>query len=158
MDRPCAARSPYGGRSAGRCGDWRSSGRWRLLARLFDNDEQPSLEAASVAIVDDLGLPTALLDPSVSVDTIVQRFPDLAAELRITTLRDQARELVPVLVREAGRTFLASLAAVDRWTPPWSAPPVPVPVGPASAPSGPVVDLLAGHPGGLRRGGRAAPM
>ncbi|MEV4186003.1 VWA domain-containing protein [Streptosporangium canum] len=55
---------------------------WRLLARLFDNDEQPSLEAASVAIVGDLGLPPALLDPAVSVDTIVQRFPDLGVELR----------------------------------------------------------------------------
>jgi hypothetical protein len=55
---------------------------WRLLARMFDPEEQPSLEAASVAIVDDLGLPAALLDPSVSVDTVVQRFPELAAEFR----------------------------------------------------------------------------
>ncbi|MEQ4300018.1 VWA domain-containing protein [Plantactinospora sp. B6F1] len=55
---------------------------WRLLARLFDGDEQPALESASVAIVDDLGLPAALLDPAVSVDTIVQRFPELAADLR----------------------------------------------------------------------------
>ncbi|MBE1491531.1 VWA domain-containing protein [Plantactinospora soyae] len=55
---------------------------WRLLARVFAADEQPSLESASVAIVDDLGLPAALLDPSVSVDTIVQRFPDLAGELQ----------------------------------------------------------------------------
>ncbi|MEV4751574.1 VWA domain-containing protein [Streptosporangium sp. NPDC049248] len=55
---------------------------WRLLARLFDNDEQPALESASMAVVDDLGLPAALLDPSVSVDTLVQRFPELAAEFR----------------------------------------------------------------------------
>jgi len=55
---------------------------WRLLARLFDPDEQPSLEAASVAVVEDLGLPAGLLDPSVSVDTVVQRFPALAAELQ----------------------------------------------------------------------------
>ncbi|WP_422739288.1 VWA domain-containing protein [Micromonospora sp. WMMD729] len=55
---------------------------WRLLSRLFDRDEQPGLESASVAVVDDLGLPAALLDPAVSVDTIVQRFPALAAELR----------------------------------------------------------------------------
>ncbi|MER5317745.1 VWA domain-containing protein [Streptosporangium roseum] len=54
---------------------------WRLLARLFDSDEQPSLEAASMAIVGDLGLPPALLDPAVSVDNIVQRFPELGAEL-----------------------------------------------------------------------------
>jgi VWA domain containing CoxE-like protein len=55
---------------------------WRLLARVFDGEEQPSLEAASVAIVEDLGLPPALLDPGVSVDTVVQRFPELAAELQ----------------------------------------------------------------------------
>ena len=53
---------------------------WRLLARLFDPEEQPALESASVAIVDDLGLPPALLDPAVSVDTVVQRFPQLEAE------------------------------------------------------------------------------
>ncbi|MEU1753630.1 VWA domain-containing protein [Micromonospora matsumotoense] len=55
---------------------------WRLLGRLFDPDEQPTLESASVAVVDDLGLPAALLDPTVSVDTVVQRFPVLADELR----------------------------------------------------------------------------
>ncbi|TDB98361.1 VWA domain-containing protein [Micromonospora fluostatini] len=55
---------------------------WRLLARLFDHDEQPTLETASMAVVDDLGLPAALLDPSVSVDTVVQRFPALADDLR----------------------------------------------------------------------------
>ncbi|MEV0808690.1 VWA domain-containing protein [Micromonospora sp. NPDC050200] len=55
---------------------------WRLLARLFSPDEQPTLESASMAVVDDLDLPAALLDPAVSVDTVVQRFPALAAELR----------------------------------------------------------------------------
>jgi len=54
---------------------------WRLMARLFDREEQPALEAASLAVVEDIGLPTALLDPHVSVDTIVQRHPGLAAEL-----------------------------------------------------------------------------
>ncbi|MET7640880.1 VWA domain-containing protein [Streptomyces sp. NPDC005438] len=51
---------------------------WRLLARLFDHEEQPALESASLAVVEDLGLPTALLDPGVSVDTVVQRHPELA--------------------------------------------------------------------------------
>ncbi|MFI1988920.1 VWA domain-containing protein [Actinoplanes sp. NPDC020271] len=53
---------------------------WRLLARLFDPEEQAALESGSMAIVDDLGLPAALLDPAVSVDNLVQRFPQLAAE------------------------------------------------------------------------------
>ena len=51
---------------------------WRLLARLFDHDEQPALEAGALAVVDDIGLPPALLDPNVTVDTIVQRHPELA--------------------------------------------------------------------------------
>ena len=54
---------------------------WRLLARVFDNEPQAALESGSMAVVEDLGLPAALLDPSVSVDTVVQRFPDLEDEL-----------------------------------------------------------------------------
>ncbi|MGQ4389022.1 VWA domain-containing protein [Streptomyces sp. SAS_270] len=53
---------------------------WRLLARLFDPEEQAALESASLAVVEDIGLPPALLDPGASVDSIVQRHPDLAAE------------------------------------------------------------------------------
>ncbi|GAA2121372.1 hypothetical protein GCM10009780_81880 [Actinomadura alba] len=65
----------------------------------------------------------------------------------ITTLRDHANEMVPVLIREAGRTFPAGLAAVDTWTPPWKAQPVrPETSRPALAPAGPVADLLAAHP------------
>ncbi|HEY3506810.1 MAG TPA: VWA domain-containing protein [Actinocatenispora sp.] len=52
---------------------------WRLLSRVFGGDEQPALESTSVDIVDALGLPPTLLDPTVSVDTVVQRFPELAA-------------------------------------------------------------------------------
>ncbi|MGW8992660.1 VWA domain-containing protein [Streptomyces zhihengii] len=54
---------------------------WRLLARLFDHEEQPALESASLAVVEDIGLPPALLDPGASVDSVVQRHPGLAAEL-----------------------------------------------------------------------------
>jgi hypothetical protein len=53
---------------------------WRLLARLFDPEEQAGLESASLAVVQDIGLPPALLDPQTSVDSIVQRHPELAAE------------------------------------------------------------------------------
>ncbi|GAA3379398.1 hypothetical protein GCM10020367_62760 [Streptomyces sannanensis] len=53
---------------------------WRLLARLFDHEEQATLESASLAVVEDIGLPPALLDPQASVDSIVQRHPELAAE------------------------------------------------------------------------------
>jgi hypothetical protein len=69
----------------------------------------------------------------------------------ITTLKDQAGELVPVLVREAGRTFPAGLTAVDAWVPPWavSAPSAAGTGGVAAvaATAGLVAELLAGHPG-----------
>ncbi|GGY80167.1 VWA domain-containing protein [Streptomyces nitrosporeus] len=53
---------------------------WRLLARLFDPEEQAALESASLAVVEDIGLPGALLDPQASVDSVVQRHPELATE------------------------------------------------------------------------------
>ncbi|MFD8799314.1 vWA domain-containing protein [Streptomyces atroolivaceus] len=53
---------------------------WRLLARLFDHEEQAALESASLAVVEDIGLPATLLDPQTSVDSVVQRHPGLAAE------------------------------------------------------------------------------
>ncbi|MFB6548401.1 VWA domain-containing protein [Streptomyces sp. NPDC056405] len=53
---------------------------WRLLARLFDPEEQAALESASLAVVEDIGLPPALLDPDASVGSVVQRHPELAAE------------------------------------------------------------------------------
>nr|WP_204075835.1 DUF5682 family protein [Planotetraspora phitsanulokensis] len=63
----------------------------------------------------------------------------------ITTLRAQAPELVPMLVREAGRTFPARLADVDSFTPPWlERVPAKVITPPASQPVG---ELLAVHPG-----------
>ncbi|MEO3747942.1 DUF5682 family protein [Plantactinospora sp. B5E13] len=69
----------------------------------------------------------------------------------ITTLRKESPEFVPMLVREAGRTFPATLAAVDSWVPPWAAGPVPDPasdgsgVGAAAVDSG-IVALLSGQP------------
>jgi hypothetical protein len=53
---------------------------WRLLAGIFTDDPQPGLESASAAIVKDIDLPLAVLDRGVSIDNVVQRFPDLGAE------------------------------------------------------------------------------
>ncbi|WP_306364451.1 DUF5682 family protein [Nocardia sp. CC227C] len=63
----------------------------------------------------------------------------------ITTLRKQVGEVVPALVREAGRTFPGALPAVDSWVPPWSETAA-APTSAASAPRGPATDLLAAHP------------
>src|ERR1700761_4231894 len=54
---------------------------WRLLARLFGPEEEAALETASLAVIKDVGLPTGLLDPHASIDSIVQRHPALTAEL-----------------------------------------------------------------------------
>ncbi|MBT0773149.1 hypothetical protein KIH74_29665 [Kineosporia sp. J2-2] len=43
----------------------------------------------------------------------------------IITLREEAAELVPVLTREAGRTFPGRLPALDAWTAPWNRVPKP---------------------------------
>ncbi|MEU8899215.1 DUF5682 family protein [Nocardia sp. NPDC048505] len=63
----------------------------------------------------------------------------------ITTLKGQAAELIPALTREAGRTFPATLPAIDAWVPPWLAGPKPVAALPV-ADGGPVGDLLRAHP------------
>ncbi|GII00409.1 DUF5682 family protein [Planobispora takensis] len=65
----------------------------------------------------------------------------------ITTLRRQVPELVPVLVREAGRTFPGGLTELDAWVPPWERPAAPArPARGAPAPGGPVTGLLVRHP------------
>jgi hypothetical protein len=63
----------------------------------------------------------------------------------ITTLKSQAAELVPVLTREAGRTFPGSLAALDTWTAPWTARPKSA-VATSRPSSGAAGVLLAEHP------------
>ncbi|GAA3351374.1 hypothetical protein GCM10020358_80820 [Amorphoplanes nipponensis] len=98
---------------------------WRLLARLFDPEEHAALESASVAVVDDLGLPPPLLDPMVSVDTVVQRFPrlDSALDGLLTTTEDDragearravlaAKLLLNVFATGSGEVTAAQLA---RW-------------------------------------------
>jgi hypothetical protein len=63
----------------------------------------------------------------------------------ITTFKKQAGDQVPVLIREAGRTFPGGLSAVDEWVAPWSR----TGAVPAAAPAvsgGPAVDLLVANP------------
>lgn len=75
---------------------------WRLLAHLFDpGGDHLALEKASVAIVKDIGLPTALLDPSITVDTLVQRFPELEAQLDGVMVPDETDDDPETRVRRA---------------------------------------------------------
>ncbi|MEU1884861.1 hypothetical protein ABZ491_05170 [Micromonospora rifamycinica] len=65
----------------------------------------------------------------------------------ITTLREHGPELVPVLVREAARTFPGTLPELDAWVPPWrGSTAVPAPTAHRAAPVGQVHTLLAAHP------------
>ncbi|MCE0533927.1 DUF5682 family protein [Kineosporia rhizophila] len=48
----------------------------------------------------------------------------------ITTLKQEAAELVPILTREAGRTFPGQLPTLDSWTAPWNRTQAPVRTGP----------------------------
>ncbi|MEK9521564.1 DUF5682 family protein [Streptomyces venezuelae] len=62
----------------------------------------------------------------------------------ITTLRSNAADLAPLLIREAGRIFPARLAALDTWVPPWHArPAAPTPPDAATARG---AALLPRHP------------
>ncbi len=83
-----------------------------------------------------------------AVSNAFGRLPDAVLlpwlPLLITTLRSQAGELAPLLIREAARIFPARLAALDAWTPPWLAE-APTVVRPEPrAPRG--VALLPAHP------------
>ena len=70
----------------------------------------------------------------------------------ITTLREQAGELVPVLIREAGRTFPGDLAGIDSFVPPWSRPPRQAAGSTSAGDSGwSGRRTVARAPGGLRR-------
>ncbi|HIW61137.1 MAG TPA: VWA domain-containing protein [Candidatus Stackebrandtia excrementipullorum] len=53
---------------------------WHMLSRVFNTEEQPMLEAGAVDVSESVDLSPAILDPHSSVDTIVQRFPELAGE------------------------------------------------------------------------------
>ncbi|MGW2953576.1 vWA domain-containing protein [Streptomyces eurythermus] len=77
---------------------------WRLLARLFDHEEQATLESASLAVVEDIGLPPALLDPQASIDAIVQRHPELVAEfdaLMVPETEEEGRDRAAEVRRAA---------------------------------------------------------
>ncbi|MGX4688760.1 hypothetical protein [Streptomyces sp. JNUCC 63] len=64
-----------------------------------------------------------------AVSNAFGRLPDAVLlpwlPLLITTLRSDAAELAPLLIREAGRIFPGRLAALDAWIPPWRTPPAP---------------------------------
>lgn len=85
---------------------------WRLLAGIFDADTQPTLETGSLAVIEDLGLPAALLDPGVAIDTVIQRFPDLEHEFDAVGARAGVGEDVSGTALRVSEA-LAAIEALD---------------------------------------------
>jgi hypothetical protein len=90
---------------------------WRLLARLFDPEEQATLESASLAVVEDIGLPAALLDPQASIDSIVQRHPELAAEFDGLMAHESGTGGARMRAAEVRRAALMSKVLLNVFTP-----------------------------------------
>lgn len=80
---------------------------WHLLARVFGAEEQPTLESGAVEVAESAGLSSAVLDPNSSIDTIVQRFPELADELNNLLSPDETDE-PEIGAAEVRRAILAS--------------------------------------------------
>jgi hypothetical protein len=89
---------------------------WRLLARLFDPEEQAALESASLAVVEDIGLPSALLDPGASVDSVVQRHPELAAEFEGLMVPEPEEDDARDRAAEVRRAALVSKVLLNVFT------------------------------------------
>lgn len=60
---------------------------WLLLNRLFSSDDSPNMEPMGAGILNELGLPDILLDRSISIDNLLQRYPELKSE--VAALRAQ---------------------------------------------------------------------
>lgn len=70
---------------------------WRLLTSIFSlDDKHPSFEKMAAQIVKDLGMPDSVLDPSMSIDTLLQRYPalrpDFEAPLPVMRMPDEGEE------------------------------------------------------------------
>jgi hypothetical protein len=73
---------------------------WRMLAAMFGHTETaPNIEGMATEVVAELGLPDLLLDPRVGIDTLLQRFPELEAQL----------DLAPQAGEPAGATLTRAL-------------------------------------------------
>jgi Mg-chelatase subunit ChlD len=63
---------------------------WRMLSAMFGLSEQtPNFEQVSSEIVDSLALPQAILDPHMSIDMLLQRYPELASAFVLDVQPDE---------------------------------------------------------------------
>lgn len=68
---------------------------WRMLSAMFGFTEQgANFEQMSGEIVDELGLPSLILDPDISIENLLHRYPDLAPDFTMPLL-DQPQTDAP---------------------------------------------------------------
>ncbi|MEC4815452.1 MAG: VWA domain-containing protein [Scytonema sp. PMC 1069.18] len=54
---------------------------WRLLTTMFGYNEQgANFEQMSIEVVDELNLPQLILDPNISIENLLQRYPELESD------------------------------------------------------------------------------
>lgn len=54
---------------------------WRLLGSMFSlKDQGANFEQMSSEIVDELSLPQLILDPNISIENLLHRYPELEAD------------------------------------------------------------------------------
>ncbi|XSG73784.1 VWA domain-containing protein [Herpetosiphon llansteffanensis] len=66
---------------------------WRMLSTMFGYDQQAeNLEVMSQQIASDLELPESILHPTLSLEQLFQRYPELEPEFNLTELDDRQDE------------------------------------------------------------------
>jgi hypothetical protein len=66
---------------------------WRLIASIFDlNERHPSFDRMAGEIATGVDLPALILDPGVSIDSLIQRFPELRPAFEAPTPIQRAPE------------------------------------------------------------------
>lgn len=69
---------------------------WRLLSAMFSLTEQgANFERMSGEIVDELGLPTLILDPNISIENLLHRYPELQADFTAALIPQQEADNSP---------------------------------------------------------------
>lgn len=70
---------------------------WRLLAAVFGRkDQAPNIEETTTEITKRVGMPKAILDDRMAIDTLIQRHPELKAEFDSLEQLQEAAESAPV--------------------------------------------------------------
>jgi len=63
---------------------------WRLLSAMFGYTEHaPNFEGMAAGVAKDVGLPDYILDPRVSIDTLLHRYPELEAEFTLEAVPNE---------------------------------------------------------------------